>query len=137
VTTEEEDIIYCLLGVLSVSMSTTYREGKESALRRLKAEVETARSVPSIIPFSQNESFIGRELQLAKVEAKLFTDGQSGLAAQASRSLRFRSHTRQGRTIRSVQSSRLMRATKKASTSRMQVSRRSLVFQARIVNRQT
>jgi tetratricopeptide (TPR) repeat protein len=77
VTTEEEDIVYCLLGVLGVSMSTTYGEGKESALRRLQAEVEAAGSAPTIIPFSQNNSFVGRELQLAEVEAKLFSNGQT------------------------------------------------------------
>jgi tetratricopeptide (TPR) repeat protein len=76
-TTEEEDIVYCLLGVLGVSMPSTYGEGKESALRRLQAEVEAAGSAPSIIPFSQNESFVGRELQLAEVEAKLFSNGQT------------------------------------------------------------
>jgi tetratricopeptide (TPR) repeat protein len=75
-TTEEEDIVYCLLGVLGVSMPTTYGEGKESALSRLQAEVETAGSAPSIIPFSQNESFVGRELQLAELEAKLFSNDQ-------------------------------------------------------------
>jgi hypothetical protein len=42
VTTEEEDIVYCLLGVLGVSMSTTYGEGKKSALRRLQTGVEAA-----------------------------------------------------------------------------------------------
>jgi tetratricopeptide (TPR) repeat protein len=77
VTAEEEDIVYCLLGVLGVSMSTTYGEGKDRALRRLQAEIETAGSAPSIIPFSQNESFVGREQQLAKVEAKLFSNGQT------------------------------------------------------------
>jgi tetratricopeptide (TPR) repeat protein len=77
VTTEEEDIVYCLLGVLGVSMSTNYREGKESAIRRLQAEVEAAGSAPSIIPFSRNESFVGRELQLAELEAKLFSNGQT------------------------------------------------------------
>jgi tetratricopeptide (TPR) repeat protein len=77
VTTEEEDIVYCLLGVLGVFMSTTYGEGKESALRRLQAEVEAVGSAPSIIPFSQNESFVGRELQLAEVEGKLFSNGQT------------------------------------------------------------
>jgi tetratricopeptide (TPR) repeat protein len=75
VTTEEEDIVYCLLGVLGVSMPTTYGEGKESAIRRLQAEVEAAGTAPSIIPFSQNASFVGRELQLAEVEAKLFSSG--------------------------------------------------------------
>jgi hypothetical protein len=56
-------------------MSTTYREGKESALRRLQAEVEAAGGALSIILFLQNESFVGRELQLAEVEAKLFSNG--------------------------------------------------------------
>ncbi|KAI1676084.1 hypothetical protein KJE20_14341, partial [Pyrenophora tritici-repentis] len=76
-TTEDEDIIYCLLGVLDVSMPTTYGEGKESALRRLDAEVEGAGSAPSIIPFSRNQSFVGRELQLAELEAKLFSNTQT------------------------------------------------------------
>jgi hypothetical protein len=76
-TTEEEDIVYCLLGVLGVSMPTTYGEGKESALRRLQAEVEGAGSAPSIIPFSRNESFVGREAQLAELEAKLFSIEQT------------------------------------------------------------
>jgi tetratricopeptide (TPR) repeat protein len=76
-TTEEEDIIYCLLGVLGVSMPTNYGERKERAIRRLQAEVEAADSAPSIVPFSQNESFVGRELQLAEVEAKLFSNGQT------------------------------------------------------------
>ncbi|OAL01790.1 kinesin light chain [Phaeosphaeriaceae sp. SRC1lsM3a] len=77
VTTEEEDIVYCLVGVLGVSMSTTYGEGKERALRRLQAEVEAAGSAPSIIPFSQNESFVGREVQLAEIEARLFSSRQT------------------------------------------------------------
>jgi putative protein kinase ArgK-like GTPase of G3E family len=77
VTTEEEDIVYCLLGVLGVSIFTNYREGKESAIRRLQAELEAVGSALSIIPFSQNESFVGRELQLAEVEAKLFRNGQA------------------------------------------------------------
>jgi hypothetical protein len=77
VTTEEEDIMYCLLRDLSISMSTTYREGKESALSRLVAKVEAAGSVPSIISFSQIEAFVGRELQLTKVQAKLFSNSQT------------------------------------------------------------
>jgi tetratricopeptide (TPR) repeat protein len=70
-TTEEEDIVYCLLGVFGVSMPTTYGEGKESAQKRLQAEVEAAGSAQSIIPFSQNDRFVGREAQLAELEAKL------------------------------------------------------------------
>jgi tetratricopeptide (TPR) repeat protein len=76
-TTEDEDIVYCLLGVLDVSMPTSYGEGRESASRRLQAEVEAANSAPCIIPFSQNDRFVGRELQLAELEAKLFSDRQS------------------------------------------------------------
>jgi hypothetical protein len=76
-TTEAEDTVYCLLGILGISMPTAYGEGKESALRRLQAEVEAASSAPSIIPFSRNESFVGCELQLAKLEAKLFSNGQT------------------------------------------------------------
>jgi hypothetical protein len=75
-TTEEEDIVYCLLGLLGVSMPTTYGEGKQSALRRLQAEVDGAGSAPFIIPFSRNKSFVGREAQLAKLEAKLFSNEQ-------------------------------------------------------------
>jgi hypothetical protein len=76
-TSEEEDIVYCLLGVLDVSMPTTFGEGEESALRRMQAEVEGAGSAPSIIPFSRNQSFVGRELQLGELEAKLFSNEQT------------------------------------------------------------
>ena len=77
VTTEEEDIVYCLLGLLSVSMPATYGEGQESALERLQAEIQGVSSAPSIIPFSRNKSFVGREPQLAELEAKLFSNKQS------------------------------------------------------------
>ncbi|PSN64154.1 HET-domain-containing protein [Corynespora cassiicola Philippines] len=76
-TTEEEDNVYCLLGILDVSMPTSYGEGKEKALRRLQSEVGAASSAPSIIPFSQNDFFVGRESQLAEVEAKLFGDNHT------------------------------------------------------------
>jgi hypothetical protein len=76
-TTEEEDIVYCLLGLLGISMPITYGEGQESARRRLQVEIEAAGSAPSIIPFSRNESFVGRESQLAELEAKLFSDDQT------------------------------------------------------------
>jgi hypothetical protein len=76
-TTEEEDIVYCLLGLLSISMPITYGEGQESARRRLHAEMEANSSAPSIIPFSRNESFVGRESQLAQLEAKLFSNKQT------------------------------------------------------------
>jgi tetratricopeptide (TPR) repeat protein len=76
-TTEDEDMVYCLLGVLDVAMPTSYGEGREIALRRLHAEVEAASSAPCIIPFSQNDRFVGQEVQLAELEAKLFSDRQS------------------------------------------------------------
>jgi hypothetical protein len=75
--TEEEDNVYCLLGILDVSMPTSYGEGRKKALRRLQVEVEAASSAPSIIPFSRNEQFVGWESQLAELEAKLFSDQQT------------------------------------------------------------
>jgi tetratricopeptide (TPR) repeat protein len=76
-TTEDEDIVYCLLGLLGISMPTTYGEGISSASKRLQAEIEGAGSAPSVIPFSRNESFVGRELQLAELEGKLFSNEQT------------------------------------------------------------
>jgi aromatic ring-cleaving dioxygenase len=76
-TSEEEDIVYCLLGLVGISMPITYGEGQENARRRLQAEIEAAGSAPSIIPFLRNESFVGREPQLAEVEAKLFSNDQT------------------------------------------------------------
>jgi tetratricopeptide (TPR) repeat protein len=77
-TTEEEDIVYCLLGLLGVSMPTTYGEGKESAMRRLQGELEAVGSgAPSLIPFSRNELFVGREPQLAELQATLFSNEQT------------------------------------------------------------
>jgi hypothetical protein len=76
-TTEEEDIVYCLLGVVGISMPISYGEGRENARRRLQAEIEAAGSALSIIPFLRNESFVGREPQLAELEAKLFSDDQT------------------------------------------------------------
>ncbi|RYN85703.1 hypothetical protein AA0119_g13198 [Alternaria tenuissima] len=73
-TTEEEDIVYCVLGILGVFMPTAYGKGRESAGSRLQAELEGASNAPSIIPFSQNPRFVGREPQLAELEAKLFSN---------------------------------------------------------------
>jgi tetratricopeptide (TPR) repeat protein len=73
-TTEEEDIVYCLLGIVGVTMQVNYGEGRDKAWRRLKSEVEATSSTPSIIPFSRNEHFVGRESQLAALETKLFSN---------------------------------------------------------------
>ncbi|KAF2745770.1 hypothetical protein M011DRAFT_405726, partial [Sporormia fimetaria CBS 119925] len=76
-TTEDEDIVYCLLGILGVSMPTTYGEGTESAWRRLESEVGGAGSAPSIFPFSRNHSCVGREAQVKELEPKLFRNEQT------------------------------------------------------------
>jgi tetratricopeptide (TPR) repeat protein len=76
-TKEEEDIVYCLLGILGVSIPTAYGEGWESAESRLQDELEGASNAPSIIPFLQNPRFVGRESQLAELEAKLFSNEQT------------------------------------------------------------
>ncbi|KAF2993734.1 hypothetical protein E8E13_000107 [Curvularia kusanoi] len=73
-TKEEEDIVYCLLGILGISMPTPYNEGRENAERRLQDEIEHSSSAPCIIPFSQNVSFAGRESQIAELKAKLFSN---------------------------------------------------------------
>jgi hypothetical protein len=78
-TTEEEDIVYCLFGILNVSMPTAYDEGREKAWRRL--EIELGSGSPSIIPFSRNDQFVGHESQLAELEAKLFGDKQATIMA--------------------------------------------------------
>jgi tetratricopeptide (TPR) repeat protein len=79
-TTEEEDIVYCLLGVLGISMPTAYGEGEESARRRLQLEVEAAGNAPSIVPFSRNHRFVGQESHLAELEATLFSNQQTTTA---------------------------------------------------------
>jgi hypothetical protein len=76
-TTEEEDIVYCLLGILGVSMPFVYKEGWENAQSRLQAELEGTSNVPSIIPFSRNPRFVGRESQLTELEAKLFSNART------------------------------------------------------------
>jgi hypothetical protein len=70
--------VYCLLSLLGVSMPTTYGEGKESAIRRLQGELEAVgSSALLLILFLQNELFVGRELQLAKLQATLFSNKQT------------------------------------------------------------
>jgi len=39
-TTEQEDIVYCLIGLCEVSMPLLYGEGKETALKRLEVAVK-------------------------------------------------------------------------------------------------
>ncbi|KAH8663632.1 P-loop containing nucleoside triphosphate hydrolase protein [Tricladium varicosporioides] len=88
-TTEEEDIVYCLLGLCEVSMPAIYGEGKDDALKRLEMTVKgfsknsskpkdlEGRIVPFIVPFDRNPNFTGRETQLAEIEDKLFVGGRT------------------------------------------------------------
>jgi hypothetical protein len=73
-TSLEEDLVYCLFGILGVSLPTFYGEGREKALERLQAELEAAISAPPIIPFSQNERFArdfdANHANLVKFESK-------------------------------------------------------------------
>lgn len=104
-TTEEEDWAYCLLGIFGISMPVLYGEGKANALYRLRKEITEAmgRNLPNhkgkscvtlnfqcsqancskaknriwIVPFEQNPSFTGRELELQRVRQMLFTGRQT------------------------------------------------------------
>ncbi|KAH8588759.1 hypothetical protein B0O99DRAFT_524437 [Bisporella sp. PMI_857] len=88
-TTEEEDLVYCLLGLCEVSMPPIYGEGKAVALKRLQMTVKDFSKdssepkdpkdnfVPFIVPFDRNLNFIGRKTQLAEVEEKLFVGGRT------------------------------------------------------------
>ncbi|KIV98308.1 uncharacterized protein PV09_09846 [Verruconis gallopava] len=75
--TEPEDHAYCLLGILNVQIPLAYGEGKEEALRRLLDEVEQSDTTPSIILFSRNKRFVGRQSQLKEVENILSTREQT------------------------------------------------------------
>jgi UDP-2,3-diacylglucosamine pyrophosphatase LpxH len=80
-TTEPEDQVYCLLGILNIFMPTSYGEGIEKARTRLQIELDAASGAPSILPFSQNNRFVGRESQLTELEEKLFGGKKSTVVA--------------------------------------------------------
>ncbi|KAH9204602.1 P-loop containing nucleoside triphosphate hydrolase protein [Leptodontidium sp. 2 PMI_412] len=91
-TTEEEDLVYCLLSLCGVSMPPMYGEGKTAALKRLEMTIEefskdrsspkdqTGREVPFIVPFERNSRFTSRQVQLAEVEEKLLSGGSTRTA---------------------------------------------------------
>ncbi|KAI1346857.1 kinesin light chain 1 [Xylaria sp. FL0043] len=81
-TKKEEDLAYCLLGIFRVHMPLIYGEGRESALRRLREEIDKrsgTRGEPFLIPRSTqdnshfmvplewNEDFVGREAILEQL----------------------------------------------------------------------
>ena len=74
-TSEEEDIVYCLLGILDVIMPVAYGEGKETAWKRLSVELESNNQTPYSIPMSRNDLFVGMEQELARLEAVLLERG--------------------------------------------------------------
>jgi hypothetical protein len=80
-TTEPEDAAYCQLGLLNINMPLNYGEGKEKALSRLQEELKTSNTTPSVIPFFQNDRFVGRQAQLAEVEERLFSSKQTTMIA--------------------------------------------------------
>jgi tetratricopeptide (TPR) repeat protein len=65
-TTEGEDMVYCLFGVLGISMPINYGEGEGSASMRLQERL-SGNSAPSTVPFLRNNKFVGREPQLASL----------------------------------------------------------------------
>ncbi|KAH6691785.1 hypothetical protein BKA61DRAFT_715021 [Leptodontidium sp. MPI-SDFR-AT-0119] len=86
-TTEQEDIVYCLVGICEVLMPLLYGEGKEAAQKRLETAVKEftqnsgifyrLRGAPFMVPFDRNPKFTGRELQLVNLKEKLFERGQT------------------------------------------------------------
>jgi len=55
-TTEPEDSVYCLLGILNVHMPASYGEGKEKARERLETQLKLTGTASFSIPFSRNQT---------------------------------------------------------------------------------
>ncbi|KAH8669663.1 hypothetical protein BGZ60DRAFT_564114 [Tricladium varicosporioides] len=82
--TEEEDMVYCLIGLCEVSMPLLYGEGKDAALKRLGMAIkefsqdshelkdQRDNKPPFIVPFERNHRFTGRESQLTQLTENLF-----------------------------------------------------------------
>lgn len=100
-TTEEEDVAYCLLGIFDVFIPLIYGEGKGNAMSRLleaiekrtgaphssplqhrqlnsqtqlpfdHSDLEDSRNSHFIVPFGQNEDFVGRNSILAELLGKI------------------------------------------------------------------
>ncbi|CAI6337008.1 unnamed protein product [Periconia digitata] len=59
----------------------TLQLGRKRARIRLEAELNS--SAPFLVPFSQNDNFVGRESQLAELEARLFKGNQTAIVVIA------------------------------------------------------
>ncbi|PPJ51655.1 hypothetical protein CBER1_08787 [Cercospora berteroae] len=76
-TTREEDMAYCLFGILDAPIGVNYGEGAERARRRLLMAIglmdaDAARSRPSLnVPFRRGPGFIPRPTFAAQMFAKL------------------------------------------------------------------
>ncbi|KAF7539263.1 hypothetical protein G7054_g2243 [Neopestalotiopsis clavispora] len=79
-TKEEEDIAYCLFGIFDVFVPLIYGEGEQHAMSRLEEAIEKRTGgsqgpgtpIPRqtfhlILPFGQNEDFVGREDILSRL----------------------------------------------------------------------
>ncbi|MCJ1386444.1 hypothetical protein MMC17_009570 [Xylographa soralifera] len=85
-TTLKEDRVYCLLGIFGIFLPLIYGEGEDHAFHRLRKEIageigslggpKVARvpnmPVSSLLPFSRNESFVGRDSHLRALEQWLY-----------------------------------------------------------------
>jgi hypothetical protein len=91
VTTREEDSAYCLLGLFNIHIPVMYGEGKQHAMDRLQRAIQIASSpvlaLPKnalwIVPFARNPRFTGREVELARLQEKLFTKDSTSRIAVA------------------------------------------------------
>ncbi|KAH8671374.1 hypothetical protein BX600DRAFT_411360 [Xylariales sp. PMI_506] len=76
-TTEEEDIVYCLLGIFDVYLPLIYGEGEAHARLRLMREINRGSSTSSsvltkeksrfLVSFGQNDDFVGRDSDLQQL----------------------------------------------------------------------
>ncbi|MCJ1405768.1 hypothetical protein MMC11_008998 [Xylographa trunciseda] len=85
-TTLKEDRAYCLLGIFGIFLPLIYGEGEDHAFHRLRKEIagevgllggpKVARipimPVSSLLPFSRNQSFVGRDSHLRTLEQWLY-----------------------------------------------------------------
>jgi hypothetical protein len=76
-TTREEDLSYCLLGILDVRMTIRYGDGKEATRERLLKKAGKSKSTSTAIkpfsnvPFRRDPNFIDRVDPTNQMRAKL------------------------------------------------------------------
>jgi tetratricopeptide (TPR) repeat protein len=90
-TSFEEDSAYSLLGIFGVVMPFIPGEGKESAMYRLRKEIDDAMSRDMsgrqanvsawMVPFERNLAFTGRDAELTRLRQALFTGQKTAKVA--------------------------------------------------------